>query len=69
MDKINLFYETAVQYKHEHPAQRLGQVYFNVLHVMRTDLANEIRGTAFDPFYKKDDELVAFAAWLGGKLS
>ena len=31
---------------------RWGQHWFNVLHNVRPDLANEIRGTVMDPFYR-----------------
>jgi hypothetical protein len=40
---------------YEHPAntKRLGQVFFNKLHKERPDVAEKIRGTLFDPFYKE----------------
>ena len=38
---------------------RIGQVYFNVLHDMRPDIAEEIRGTQYDPFYD-DTRLIKF---------
>ncbi len=31
---------------------RYGQHYFNVLNVVRPDIANEIRGTKLDPFHR-----------------
>lgn len=33
------------------PSWRYGQTVFNVLHFHRPDIANNIRGSAFDPFY------------------
>lgn len=32
--------------------QRLGQVYFNLLHNLRPDIANRLRGSLIDPFYR-----------------
>jgi hypothetical protein len=50
------------------PAWRLGQAYFNVLNVIAPDLANEIRGTDLDPFYKeKDDGIQELIEWLETK--
>lgn len=37
-----------------HPSWRAGQAFFNVLHEIRPDIANDIRGTAFDPFHRND---------------
>ena len=33
------------------PAWRKGQAYFNYLYQLHPDVANEIRGTEYDPFY------------------
>ena len=40
---------------------REGQAAFNALHEVDPDLANEIRGTRLDPFYR-DDKLPEFFA-------
>lgn len=45
-------------------AQRAGQAYFNVLADVRPDLAEPIRGSLLDPFYK-DDKLGAFLTAVG----
>lgn len=48
-------FENLVTSLHDHPTngdKRLGQVYFNVLKDVRPDIAEHIRGTMFDPFYK-----------------
>jgi hypothetical protein len=48
---------------------RAGQAAFNVLHDLRPDLADEIRGTRLDPFYRDavGDEFWGFAAGrMGG---
>lgn len=34
-----------------HPSQRAGQFAFNLLRVLRPDLADEVRRTECDPFY------------------
>ena len=47
-------FENLVTSLHDHPTnggQRLGQVYFNVLHDVRPDISEKIRGTMFDPFH------------------
>lgn len=41
---------------------RIGQTYFNVLQAVRPDLAEEVRATAFDPFYEASP--VNFLHWL-----
>ena len=47
---------------------RLGQTYFNVLHTIAPDLANEIRGTDLDPFHKeRDDGIQELIKWLETK--
>lgn len=48
-----------------HPEWRLGQTYFNVLHAVRPDLSEQIRGDVqFDPFYqdKKINDFLGFVA-------
>ena len=40
-----------------HPASshlRYGQVYFNILHKVKPQLADEIRGSRLDPFHKEN---------------
>jgi hypothetical protein len=44
----------AVFYKAEHPEQRLGQAYFNILVRIRPLLAESIRWGALDPFHSDD---------------
>ena len=34
--------------------QRKGQAAFNALHTLDPDLANMVRGTRFDPFYRDE---------------
>jgi hypothetical protein len=36
------------------PNLRLGQVYFNLLADLRPDLANELRGTPHDPYFRNE---------------
>ena len=49
----------------DYPEWREGQTAFNVLHEMRPELANKIRGGTIDPFYR-DDKLPYFVEWLEG---
>lgn len=42
---------------------RRGQAYFNILHLMRPDLAERVRGTPMDPFHQ-DDKIGDFLAWV-----
>jgi hypothetical protein len=39
-------------YGNNRRALRFGQAVFNVLDSMRPDIANELRGSSIDPFYK-----------------
>lgn len=45
------------------PGYRIGQHYFNVLHELHPEVANEIRATPCDPFYA-DDILPQFFLWV-----
>ena len=47
-----------------HPQWRLGQTLFNVLSDVRPDLAQQVRGTEHDPFYKASNDLELFYAFL-----
>ena len=42
---------------------RKGQAYFNILRVMHEEIAEEIRGTEFDPFHH-DDRIPALEEYL-----
>jgi hypothetical protein len=42
---------------------REGQRAFNVLHLMRPDLSEQIRATPLDPFHR-DERLPEFLEWL-----
>lgn len=53
--------EEAIRLRHRD--FRAGQAAFNMLYVLRPDLADQIRGTDLDPFYQ-DERLPAFYAWL-----
>lgn len=46
---------------------RMGQTFFNVLNEMYPELAEDIRGTALDPFHN-DVIIPAFVAWVSGRL-
>ena len=42
---------------------RKGQCYFNVLHRLHSELANEIRGSYIDPFYD-DSKIELFLTYI-----
>lgn len=48
----------------ETPPLRKGQRLFNLLHEHQPQLANQIRGTGLDPFYRENrlDDVVAWIA-------
>ena len=53
--KVKVLIEAPLLY----PEWRKGQAYFNYLYQLHPDVADEIRGTEYDPFYadhKKDPE-------------
>ena len=63
MDTETHFWKCAVEGP-EHSHERYGQFLFNLLHTLRPDLANQIRGTSNDPFY--DNEVIFdFVKWVG----
>jgi hypothetical protein len=47
--------------------QRVGQIYFNTLSVMDSELARSVTGTSVDPFYD-DAQLPFFLSWLTQEL-
>jgi hypothetical protein len=46
----------AAEYNREYPTQRVGQALFNALFIVRSDLAEMVRSTDLDPFYR--DEVI-----------
>lgn len=58
--KVNSLVTALEAYHKAYPEQRKGQAFFNVLHHMYPEVANKLRGTDKDPFYR--DELLD-AAW------
>jgi len=50
-------------YQKTDKAQRVGQWMFNVLHEMRPELANAVRGGDLDPFYD-DAKIDNFLNWV-----
>ena len=58
-------FDKALQNVYElHPEWRYGQAAFNVLCVMRPELAERIRGTDSDPFYRAPGDLNSFVDFL-----
>ena len=55
---IDFYWKICSDSANDHPGWRWGQVCFNILHIYRPDLANQVRGSRFDPFYvtATDDE-------------
>lgn len=51
--------ELANEMRRDYPDWRHGQTLFNALHSVDPDLANAIRGTDADPFYR-DERIAAF---------
>lgn len=47
---------------------RLGQICFIVLYLREPELANEIRGTELDPFFKDDEDMDNFWYWIARKF-
>lgn len=47
------FYAQVCEYVASHPHIRIGQAYFNMLEDINPKLANGLRGTALDPFYRE----------------
>lgn len=46
--------DASIQYEKQvkqDPSIRYGQIYFNLLHAARPDIANELRGSTLDPFH------------------
>ena len=63
-DYITNVHATFDAAKQRDPDLRPGQHYFNVLYVLRPDLANKIRGSIHDPFYRRtESELTNFLQW------
>lgn len=48
----------------KYPNWRYGQVCFNTLYIMAPELANEIRSSSRDPFYKDEEDMTEFWDWL-----
>jgi|SaaInl4_200m_RNA_FD_contig_101_165145_length_1063_multi_4_in_0_out_0_3 hypothetical protein len=63
MDTLDEYIRLANSVIDSNPHIRYGQALFNIL---PKDMANEIRGTALDPFY--EDNLDDFLTWLEGRL-
>lgn len=59
------YYKAVVFTQEDYPDWRRGQVMFNVLNAFDPELADMIRGTLEDPFYR-DERIPAFEALLWG---
>ena len=65
---LNEFIAEVVKTTYAHPDWRLGQSVFNRLLELEPDMAEEIRGTKFDPFYKSANELDIFWGFIAKRL-
>lgn len=54
MDAFDKYLINVDLYFREHPQQRLGQVFFNVLYLKHPRVAEVVRGTKNDPFHNDD---------------
>lgn len=48
------FLDKLVEYRNSNPSQRHGRAFFNLLCEVRPDLAERLRGSTIDPFYRDD---------------
>ena len=53
----------ALALHHSNPELRVGQSYFNTLYEIKPDMANLVRGTDRDPFYR-NAIIPAFLDWV-----
>ncbi len=53
------FVSYAEMYWSANRSQRKGQAYFNALHRLRPDIANDLTASSVDPFYN-DDRIPSF---------
>lgn len=67
-NSLNEFIITAENRRYASPSERMGQAYFNALREVRPDLASQITGTEFDPFYN-DSVMGAFMTVLAVFMS
>lgn len=65
-NELHTALSNAIIFRSEYLRFRRGQAWFNALHELRPDLANEIRGTDIDPFYN-DNKLPDAWEWLDKK--
>jgi len=68
MNRYDKFKIKAFENERLHLEWRKGQNFFNTLSDEYPELAEEVRGTPLDPFYKFDDELAPFLHWLGKRF-
>jgi hypothetical protein len=62
---LNELIAYTARYRREHPEQRIGQAAFNAVCKVEPEVANLVRATDLDPFYR-DERLPAFWAEVAG---
>lgn len=60
---VQAVHKLATELQDENPTWRRGQCAFNALNRLRPELADKVRTTNADPFYR-DDRVDAFWDWL-----
>jgi len=48
--------------KRIHPEWRMGQTYYHVLHELRPDISEYVRGSQYDPFH--EDKVIPDFLWV-----
>lgn len=66
MDFATYTVEADARFRHPGLDERKGQAFFNELLVVRPDIAEAVRGTYLDPFYR-DDRLEEFLTFVAVK--
>jgi hypothetical protein len=61
---FNTYLEMVREAQTDYPEWRIGQAYFNVLSTVNTDLAERVRASRIDPFYR-DERLPFFLSFVG----
>ena len=67
LSEFSEYFKTVSSMVVEHPEWRIGQTYFNVLLDFYPNIAEEVRGTEFDPFYQ-DGQIEKFLAFVCEKV-
>lgn len=67
MNKKNITYDeflSLIPQRMEMREERYGQAMFNILTLCRPSIAEQLRATALDPFYKNSPADIAHETWI-----